>query len=297
VLHSLSFIDDPTRVLRAVRLGLRLGFEISPETLHLVGVALSEGVFDRLSGARLREELILLLDDPALAVRGLERLEGLGVLRALHPALSLEEPGRSHGERLRRAVAAWDWYTVEGLSEPPAALWRLVLLALTQGGFPPGGGEGSEGGGGLPPEAVRELADRLMLSGDDHELLTGGGRRLEEAALALRRPGVRPHEVSEALERLAGEELLLLVASEDEAVRDWARRELSELRPLELGVRGRDLVERGFPPGRRIGEALEAVRRARLDGEIGPDEELAAALAFLEERSTVPAGERAGAGP
>ncbi|HLE84978.1 MAG TPA: CBS domain-containing protein [Thermoanaerobaculia bacterium] len=298
VLHSLSFIDDPTRVLRAVRLGLRLGFEISPETLHLVGVALSEGVFDRLSGARLREELILLLDDPALAVRGLERLEGLGVLRALHPALSLEEPSRSHGERLRRAVAAWDWYTVEGLSEPPAALWRLVLLALAQGGLAQGGAGGrEEDAGGLPPEAVRELADRLMLSGDDREVLTGGGRRLEEAALALRRPGVRPHEVSEALARLSGEELLLLVAAEDEAVRDWARRELSELRPLELGVRGRDLVERGFPPGRRIGEALEAVRRARLDGEIGPDEELAAALAFLEERSTVPAGEPAGAGP
>jgi tRNA nucleotidyltransferase (CCA-adding enzyme) len=297
VLHSLSFIDDPTRVLRAVRLGLRLGFEISPETLHLVGVALSEGVFDRLSGARLREELILLLDDPALAVRGLERLEGLGVLRALHPALSLEEPGRSHGEQLRRAVAAWDWYTVEGLSEPPAALWRLVLLALAQGGFPQGGAGGREGAGGLPPEAVRELAHRLMLSGDDHELLTGGGRRLEEAVLALRRPGVRPHEVSEALARLSGEELLLLVAAEDEAVRGWARRELSELRPLELGVRGRDLVERGFPPGRWIGEALEAVRRARLDGEIGPEDELAAALAFLEERSAAPAGEPAGAAP
>jgi tRNA nucleotidyltransferase (CCA-adding enzyme) len=297
VLHSLSFIDDPTRVLRAVRLGLRLGFEISPETLHLVGVALSEGVFDRLSGARLREELILLLDDPALAVRGLERLEGLGVLRALHPALRLEEPGRSHGERLRRAVAAWDWYIVEGLSEPPAALWRLVLLALAQGGLAQAGAGGLEDAGGLPPGAIGELAERLMLSGDDHELLTGGGRRLEEAALALRRPGVRPHEVSEALARLSGEELLLLVASEDEAVRDWARRELSELRPLELGVRGRDLVERGFPPGRRIGEALEAVRRARLDGEIGADEELAAALAFLEERSAVPAGEPAGAGP
>lgn len=297
VLHSLSFIDDPTRVLRAVRLGLRLGFEISPETLHLVGVALSEGVFDRLSGARLREELILLLDDPALAVRGLERLAGLGVLPALHPALRLEEPGQLHRERLRRAVAAWDWYTVEGLSEPPAALWRLVLLALAQGGLAQGGAGGREGTGGLPPEAVRELANRLMLSGDDHELLIGGGRRLEEAVLVLRRSGVRPHEVSKAFGRLSGEELLLLVASEDEAVRGWARRELSELRPLELGVRGRDLVERGFPPGRRIGEALEAVRRARLDGEIGPDEELAAALAFLEERSAVPAGEPAGAGP
>jgi tRNA nucleotidyltransferase (CCA-adding enzyme) len=301
VLHSLSFIDDPTRVLRAVRLGLRLGFEISPETLHLVEVALAEGVFDRLSGARLREELILLLDDPALAVRGLERLEGLGVLSALHPALRLEEPGRSHGERLRRVVAAWDWYTVEGLAEPPAALWRLVLLALVQVELQAGAPEGREGAGGaepgLEPRAAEELAERLMLSGDDRELLVGSAGRLGAAAGALRRPDVRPHEVSEALARLSGEEILLLVASEDEAVRTWARRELSLLRPLRLAVRGRDLVERGIPPGPWIGEALDAVRRARLDGEIGPEEELCTALAYIEEHPAVPTAEPAGGRP
>ncbi|HUF78677.1 MAG TPA: hypothetical protein VMR44_07175, partial [Thermoanaerobaculia bacterium] len=302
VLHSLSFIDDPTRVLRAVRLGLRLGFEISPETHHLVEVALTEGVFDRLSGARLREELILLLDDPALAVRGLERLEGLGVLSALHPALRLEEPGQPHGERLRRAVAAWDWYSVEGLTEPAAALWRLILLALVQGG----GGAGPVGRGGadepgLRPEAVAALTERLMLSADDRRLLAGSARRLAAAGRALGRPGVRPHEVSAALAELSGEELLLLVASEDETVRTWARRELSEFRPLELAIRGRDLVERGIPPGRWIGDALEAVRRARLDGEIGPEEELAAALGYLDdhagERAALAATGTAGEGP
>ena len=73
-LHSLSFIDDPTRVLRAVRLELRLGFHISSETLRLVEVALDEGIFDLLSGSRLRDELVMLLDDPALALRGIERL-------------------------------------------------------------------------------------------------------------------------------------------------------------------------------------------------------------------------------
>lgn len=288
VLHSLSFIDDPTRVLRAVRLELRLGFEISPETRHLVEVALAEGIFDRLSGARLREELVLLLDDPALAVRGLERLEGLGVLRVLHPALALEEPGR---ERLRRALAAWDWYTVEGLTDPPAALWRLVLLALV---CPPG--EDVEGAACLAPGEVAELAERLMLSGDGRSLLTGGARRLEAARRVVARPKVRPHEVRDALDRLSGEEALLLVASEEEAVRAWARRDLTELRRLELRVRGGDLVDRGIPPGRVIGEALEAVRRARLDGEIGPEEELVAALAYAEEHAGVPAGDAAGEG-
>lgn len=272
VLHSLSFIDDPTRVLRAVRLSLRLGFEISPETLHLVEVALAEGVFDRLSGSRLREELILLLDDPALAVSGLERLEALDVLRVIHPDLRLEEGDR---ERLRRALAAWDWYTVEALAEPHAALWRLVLVALAQQEPGPTAAFG--------PQQVEEIADRLMLSGEDRELLVGSRRRLTAAREALGRPGVPPHEVAEAVERLSGEEALMLVASEDEAVRSWARRALIELLPLELAVRGRDLVARGVAPGPRVGEALAAARRARLDGEIGVEGELATALDYLDQ--------------
>ena len=85
VLHGRSFIDDPTRILRGVRLEQRLGFRLSPDTLELVEGALAEGVFDLLSGSRLREELILLLDDPALALGGIERLAELGVLRAIDP--------------------------------------------------------------------------------------------------------------------------------------------------------------------------------------------------------------------
>jgi tRNA nucleotidyltransferase (CCA-adding enzyme) len=278
VLHSLSFIDDPTRVLRAVRLSLRLGFEISPETLHLVEVALAEGVFGRLSGSRLREELILLLDDPALAVSGLERLEALDVLGVIHPDLRLEEADR---ERLRHAVAAWDWYTVAGLEDPPASLWRLLLVALCQ--QEPGHSTGK--GGAFGPRQVEEIADRLMLSGDDRNLLVGSRRRLAAAREVLTAPDTKPHQVSEAMARLSGEEALMLVGSPDETVRAWARRELVELRPLELSVRGGDLVARGVPPGPRVGEALEAVRRARLDGEIGAGEELATALAYLEREA------------
>ncbi len=285
VLHSLSFIDDPTRVLRAVRLELRLGFEITPETLHLVEVALAEGVFDRLSGSRLREELVLLLDDPALAARGLERLEGLGVLAALHPALRLREGDR---ERLRRVVAAWNWYVVEGLDEPRAALWRLVLLALIQPG-----GEAEE----AAAAGAEALAERLMLAGDDRALLVGAADRLARARALLAEPAVAPHRVARSLEQLAGEEVLLLVASAEEPVRGWARRYLTELRRLTLTVRGRDLVARGVAPGPLVGKALAAVRDARLDGEIGPEEELRLALDVVrregppEPAMAAPAGE------
>ena len=264
VLHSLSFIDDPTRILRAVRLELRLGFQISPETLHLAHVALAEGAFDQLSGSRLRDELTLLLGDPALALRGIERLAELGVLRAIEPQLELDAAVL---ERLRAARAAHDWYRLAGIADPPAEAWRLALMALAAG---------------LQAAELERLAGRLLLAGEDLRLLTGFTRRLEEARGVLR-GDPPPHQVAEALEPLAGEELLLLMGEGDERVRGWVRRYLTELRPIALSLRGADLLARGIPPGPRIGEALRDTRRARLDGRIDEAGELRYALAYLAE--------------
>lgn len=260
VLHSLSFIDDPTRVLRAVRLELRLGFHISSETLRLVEVALDEGIFDHLSGSRLRDELVMLLDDPGLALRGIERLAELDLLRVLHPGISWGDESR---ERLRGARAAWDWYHLEGLTDPPVRVWRLHLMALS---------------GDLEEPELERLADRLMLAGEDRRLLVSYPGRLEGARKALEAPDLLPHQALEALEPLQGEELLLLMSGENDTVRTWVRRHLSELRPFELAIRGADLVAAGVPPGPRIGEALKATKRARLDGRIEAGEELWFAL-------------------
>jgi tRNA nucleotidyltransferase (CCA-adding enzyme) len=255
VLHSLSFIDDPTRVLRAVRLELRLGFHISAETRRLVEVALAEGIFDHLSGSRLRDELEKLLDDPALALRGLDRLDELGVLRVLHPGLEL---GADVRERLGAARAAFDWYQLEGLSDPPVRPWRLLLMALAMDFEAP---------------ELDRLAGRLMLAGEDRRLLTGFPQRLASAREPLASPGLPPHRAVEILEGLQGEELLLLLAAGDEEIRSWVRRVLTELRRLELKIRGADLVAAGVPQGPQIGRALEATRRARLDGLIGEERE------------------------
>jgi len=269
VLHSLSFVDDPTRAFRAVRLELRLGFEMSPETEHLVQVALEEGVFERLSGARLRDELALLLEEPDLAVRAFERLDDLGLLAVLHPRLRFDKATR---ERVFEARSAYAWYELEGLDDPAVEAWKLMLLALV--------GEG----GPLRRGHLFQLAKRLMLGKPDIELLGSFRQHLEDARATLESPEVRPHEVTDALAPLSGEEVLLLMALSDETVRTWVRRDLTELRPLSLQIRGGDLVEEGFEPGIPIGEALRATRAVRLDGELDASQELEFALRWLRQR-------------
>ncbi len=277
VLHSLSLIDDPTRVLRAVRLESRLGFHISNETRRLIGVALAEGVFDRLSGARLREELYALLDEPALAVRGLERLEELGLMGVLHPQLRMDDALR---EGLQAAIAAWDWFRLAGLAGTGAQPRLLLLLALVRS---------------LDEESRVQLADRLALAGRDRDRLLGSAARAEQAAQTLDRPAVAPHAVCRALRPMPAEELLWLLATGDETRRGWLRRYWQELQSVRLLLRGSDLLARGVSPGPEIGQALEATLDARLDGRIGAADELDFALGELRRLAPAHAAAEEGA--
>ncbi len=108
VLHSISFIDDPTRMLRAVRLEQRLGFAIEARTLELMQQAMP--LLDRVSGERLRDELALVLDE-ACAGAILTRLQALGLLSAIHPALDWD---------------AWlEARFIEARTFQPPEAWRL----------------------------------------------------------------------------------------------------------------------------------------------------------------------------
>ena len=270
VLHSLSFLDDPTRALRAVRLERRLGLHLAPETERLIGIALKEGAFDRLSGARLRAELDLLLNEEAVALPGLERLAALGVLGAIEPRWVHDRTLAPEVEnRLRAALAAWDWYRLEGLKEPVADLAELLGLALAVA---------------LPFDARRRLADRLALNGSLRARRLGVAEVVRDALAALRE-NARPSEVAAALSGLPGEELLLVFAATDETGRSWIRRDLAELRTIEPSIRGADLIAAGVPEGPSLGSALRAVKSALQDGELAAGREAEMAFAL----GTVPA--------
>ena len=279
VLHSASFVDDPTRILRGVRLEARLGFRFDPGTEELARAAARDGVFSHLSGSRLRHELVFLLEEPGIAIPALARLAGLGVLAALAPegAPELRWTPEIEADLLRtEAALAEPW--AERLADTGLRRWRLLWMALTR----PLGGDAE----------VDPLQERLLLEGADAKVLAGFAGRLSRTrqALSQRSGAARPHQVVEALAHLSGEELLLLRIDSDPAVREAAALYVDTLRALPIALRGADLRAQGIPPGPALGEALRAVRRARWDGEIGPEEELAFALTHLESGAAGGAG-------
>lgn len=265
VLHPDSFVDDPTRILRGIRFEAQLGLRLDAEAEELARSAIESGVFAALSGDRLRREVFRLLE-PAEAIEAvLLRMRDLGLLRILHPAVTLAEPDL---EWVGRAAEEWVGLPAD-LGELEA--WRLVFPVLL---------------GGLDAKQREALAERLALRAEDREWLLGSREAVDRALEALDLPQMLPHEIDRVLRLLRAEQIALLLALGRSPVVQSVQLWLDAMRSLEFTLTGKDLMDAGYSPGPWIGRALEATRDALLDGRIGKGDELRFAMRQLESRGS-----------
>jgi tRNA nucleotidyltransferase (CCA-adding enzyme) len=255
VLHSLSFVEDPTRVFRAIRFEQRFGFHLGRETLALIRGAVKMDLFHRLSGRRLLNELVLLLSEPEPR-RAVARLAELGLLRFIHADLKWSP----RLEGLLKAVEdAVRWHRLLYLDRKLDA-WLVYLMALMEV---------------LPPRAVGETVKRLGMPARDIQRIKAGhaaaNARLRRLA---KKPPPRPSETHRLLTGLADETLLLLMAK---ARSDAVKRQVSAFfttyqrtRPLLTGA---DLKALGLTPGPQFKKILDRLLDARLDGDVKSEAE------------------------
>ena len=264
VLHDGSFTDDPTRILRGLRFETRLGLRLDDAAERQARAAAADGVFEALSGDRLRREVFRLLEPVGSAESRLRRLDELGLMVVLHPDLRVFREDLAWIREAAQALEALpeDTQEVEG--------WRLVLPVLL---------------GRLDRAGREAIAARLELRPEDRDWLLDSRETLDRAIEVLMRPGALPHDVDRVVRPLRPEEIALLLAIDKPPVVQWTRRWLDALRAVRLSLTGQELIEAGFASGPSIGRALEATREARLDGSIGVEDELGFALEFLKSGS------------
>jgi tRNA nucleotidyltransferase (CCA-adding enzyme) len=255
VLHNLSFIDDPTRVFRAIRYENRYGFRMDDHTQRLARGTIEMGLVGDLSSARLRDELVALLEEGEVE-HSILRLAELGADRAIHPHLAADEEAV---QLLRRLVELRDRF---GLAVPS---WRLGLAALARK---------------LPPDEAYDWLQRLKVRRRDAEAIAGAvtvGPRLVERL----RDGAQPAEVVALADPYAPDAPLFALALADlPALEEYFER----LRAVELEVSGSDLADLGLGESPRVGEVLAELRRRKLNGELdGRDSELAAARELIAQ--------------
>jgi tRNA nucleotidyltransferase (CCA-adding enzyme) len=253
VLHNLSFIDDPTRIFRAIRYENRYGFRMDDHTTRLARGCIEMGLVGDLSSARLRDELTALLEEGEVA-HSILRLAELGADRAIHPRLEADDEAVA---LLRRLTELRDRY---GLEVPA---WRLGLAALARH---------------LPPDEVYDWLQRLKVRRRDAERIAAAvtvGPRLVERL----EKGAEPAEVVALADPYAPDAPLFALALADlEPLRTYFKR----LRDVRLEVSGSDLAELGLGESPRVGEILAELRRRKLNGELdGRESELAAARELI----------------
>lgn len=243
ILHDRSFIDDPTRLLRAIRYEVRLDFKLDEPTEELAREAVRRAAPATVSGQRIRDELLDLLGEHA-APRGVERMVELGLLEALDPGLNGDP----------ELVASAKLGAGETNADP--ALSALAALAS--------------------PEPPVEWIDSLGLRADERDAVVRAGQKAPQLAKMVRAD--LPSSAIHSLLHCEHPETLALTLAYG-APGGPILRYLADLQGIQLEITGRDLLAAGVPESPMVGLALEETLRRKLDGEIeGRDEELRYAL-------------------
>lgn len=245
VLHSLSFIDDPTRILRAVRFEQRLGFTIEPRTLELVAAALP--MLDRVSGERIRHEIELSLReaDPG---KLLQRLDELRILAQLHPQLAWKPELQEALDRLAALLEEPIWQeTLQG--DTVAPIYFMAWLAL------------------FPVELQGAVMERIRARQATQEdtravrtLLAALNDLPDTAQPSQIVKILRPHDHHPRVYLVA----LSLATNENAAAA--IRAYFLHYRHVKTTTTGHTLRQMGLKPGPAFMQILEGLLSARLDG-------------------------------
>lgn len=249
VLHARAFLDDPTRMYRAVRYEQRYGFHIVPETLNLIPEA--RPLIARLSPKRIRHELDLILDEPDAASM-LKRLEQLDLLRPIHPSLS-------------RALGLLDPSIYDG--QPRLLRWVLWLLPLS-------------------PEEIEALNTRLHFPAALMRSLRTAPRLFADLSAFA---GLPPSEVVRRLDGLPEEAIraAALAATAENSKRPL-QEYLSTWRHLRPKTTGHDLKRLGLREGPQYQQILWKLRAAWLDGRVATEQDEQRLLQALLQDSLSP---------
>ena len=269
VLHNLSFVEDPTRVFRAIRFEQRLNFHIAKHTENLIKNAVKMNFLDKLGGKRLLNELVHILrqKEPLGAV---ERMAALGLLPFIHPRLVFSAETHRLFEEARKVI---DWFDLLYL-ERPYQHWAVYLLILTDN---------------LDHVQFRETCVRLAINQHFREMLCDmrkqGAQLLDTMQKwAARRRDISRSELYYSLRELPVEILLyMMTKTVNERVKKYISLYVTQLQNTHCLITGKDLKAMGVPEGPVYRQLLDMLLTARLNNEtLSKEDELRLAREFLQ---------------
>jgi len=258
VLHSLSFVDDPTRILRAVRYEKRYGLKLDPRTEELLLEA--KELLKRVSGDRIRHELDRIIEEEN-AAQMMDRLHQLTILKAIHPDLEWDKKLHSLVKSLPGKEHPPEWKIDQEDSGLPVNRDLFYTAWLMRS-----------------PESS-EVCQRLKLISTLSEVIREASILRGRLKDIYKQP---PSQVTADLDRVSNLAIYAVYLEAGEPkYKGILSRYLSSWQHVESNITGQDLKKSGLEPGPRYAEILTQIRNAWLDEEICNKKEEKALLKSL----------------
>jgi tRNA nucleotidyltransferase (CCA-adding enzyme) len=254
VLHNLSFVEDPTRVFRAIRFEQRFGFQIGKHTQNLMKNAVKMGFLERLSGGRVLSELILILQegDPLPA---LKRMRDFNLFHFLHPTLKFDEQAEVLFAQIHHVIS---WFDLLFLAERYER-WLIYYYGLID--F-------------LKEAEMEEICHRLAMNEKLKKRVMSGKLQANQALLQIfswmstdQQP--KRSKIYDILDPLSIESKLFMMAKTTQVnTRRYISMYFTQLKDTKPLLKGTDLIQMGMESGPSIKKTLKGLLEARLDEQV-----------------------------
>jgi tRNA nucleotidyltransferase (CCA-adding enzyme) len=251
ILHNLSFVEDPSRILRGVRLEQRLDLNFEDNTLRLLHSAVKGGLLEKLSNPRVRVEIEI--DAKERQTKKIfDRMQSLGIWEALLPGLRFGPAAVKKMRYLQKIL-----YRVKKTKSAffKGMEWLTYIAAIC-----------SES----PAGVYLSVADRLNFTPREREIFTACLSSLAPVEQFFNsKKTLKSSEVYLFLKNYSPVALLYCMAAvKRRQTRRWLSLQLFSFAPLKGELNGDDLLKLGYSSGSWLGEMLEGIRLERMDGKI-----------------------------
>ncbi|HEA65786.1 MAG TPA: CBS domain-containing protein [Desulfobacterales bacterium] len=250
VLHNLSFVEDPSRVFRAIRFEQRFGFSVGKVTAGLIENAVKMNFFRRLSGRRVFAELRLVLEEenPTPAIL---RMQDYNLFTVIHPSMVLNNELKSLFSSVKTVLS---WYDLLFFTESYMK-WAVYFLALMSQ---------------FDMKTSEEICKRLELAPRYTTIFLKERLKAEKSLLWLERnQQLSNSTLYKKLYGIKTEIILYMMAvTKHKKVKQSISHFFTKLKYIKPAIRGKDLLKTGIEPGPIYREVLQAVLDAKLNGKL-----------------------------
>lgn len=263
VLHNLSFIDDPTRILRAIRFATRYNFSIEPKTFKLLKQAVKRKMLERVQPQRLRDELILILKEnrPIKSLKRIEELAGFGFISA-HLNVS-----RATDKLLSSIESEINWFKRNYFRRRLIDTWLIYFIGLINQ---------------LKINEIEAICKKFVFRKGEEKRILSYKRLNQKFILELSKAKIKPAKIFKLLEPLSYEVIILIKAKYKNRN---LQRHIEDFFEIYNGmcilVSGDDLHRLGVTPGPYYQKIFAKVLKAKLEGKVKTKEEELALIGKL----------------